>query len=194
VGLDLNEVAPRPGTTAKEWGSDWNANVGARVLYKMIGAAPRGVLQRRSGRALGNDRNWNQNRSSRILRGAPPENPLGCGPIILYSTRAPTLAFQSEPHSLAVVPGRGATLVEIEPHDAPAAPAQRPKELQHFVEGEPAGHRGAGVGAEDGIESVDVEADVDLFSGDGPRFSSADRPPCLPGVEAGLHPGVERKS
>jgi agmatinase len=42
VGLDLNEVAPRPGTTREEWGSDWNANVGARVLYKMIGAAAQG--------------------------------------------------------------------------------------------------------------------------------------------------------
>lgn len=37
VGFDLNEVAPC--RTAKDWGSDWNANVGARVLYKMIGAA-----------------------------------------------------------------------------------------------------------------------------------------------------------
>lgn len=31
VGFDLNEVAPGPG------GDDWDANVGARVLYKLIG-------------------------------------------------------------------------------------------------------------------------------------------------------------
>ena len=31
VGFDLNEVAPDPG------GSEWDANVGARVLYKLIG-------------------------------------------------------------------------------------------------------------------------------------------------------------
>lgn len=37
VGFDLNEVAPS--RASKDWGSDWNANVGARVLYKMIGAA-----------------------------------------------------------------------------------------------------------------------------------------------------------
>jgi agmatinase len=33
VGLDLCEVAPDPG------GSEWDGNVGARVLYKMIGYA-----------------------------------------------------------------------------------------------------------------------------------------------------------
>jgi agmatinase len=33
VGLDLNEVAPREGD------GEWNANVGARLLYKMIGFA-----------------------------------------------------------------------------------------------------------------------------------------------------------
>ena len=33
VGLDLCEVAPDPG------GSEWDGNVGARVLYKLIGAA-----------------------------------------------------------------------------------------------------------------------------------------------------------
>jgi agmatinase len=32
VGFDLVEVAPGPN------GEDWNANVGARVLYKMLGA------------------------------------------------------------------------------------------------------------------------------------------------------------
>ena len=39
VGLDLNEVAPNRNASAAEWGADWNANVGARVLYKLIGAA-----------------------------------------------------------------------------------------------------------------------------------------------------------
>jgi agmatinase len=39
VGLDLNEVAPRRDIPRGEWGADWNANVGARVLYKLIGAA-----------------------------------------------------------------------------------------------------------------------------------------------------------
>ena len=33
VGCDLNEVAPREGD------GEWNANVGARLLYKMIGYA-----------------------------------------------------------------------------------------------------------------------------------------------------------
>jgi agmatinase len=33
VGLDLCEVAPDPG------GSEWDGNVGARVLYKQIGYA-----------------------------------------------------------------------------------------------------------------------------------------------------------
>jgi agmatinase len=42
VGFDLNEVAPHPKATKAGWGSDWNANVGARVLYKMIGAAASG--------------------------------------------------------------------------------------------------------------------------------------------------------
>ena len=39
VGFDLNEVAPSSRTPRADWGGDWNANVGARVLYKMIGAA-----------------------------------------------------------------------------------------------------------------------------------------------------------
>lgn len=39
VGLDLNEVAPSRTTRRAGWGADWNANVGARVLYKLIGAA-----------------------------------------------------------------------------------------------------------------------------------------------------------
>jgi len=39
VGFDLNEVAPARPTPKSDWGSDWNANVGARVLYKLIGAA-----------------------------------------------------------------------------------------------------------------------------------------------------------
>ena len=33
VGLDLNEVAPGPD------GDEWDGNVGARLLYKMIGFA-----------------------------------------------------------------------------------------------------------------------------------------------------------
>jgi agmatinase len=33
VGFDLNEVAPGPD------GDEWDGNVGARVLYKMIGLA-----------------------------------------------------------------------------------------------------------------------------------------------------------
>lgn len=41
VGLDLCEVAPNPRTPRDEWGGDWNAAVGARVLYKMIGATAR---------------------------------------------------------------------------------------------------------------------------------------------------------
>lgn len=39
VGFDLNEVAPNRKTRPADWGGDLNANVGARVLYKMIGAA-----------------------------------------------------------------------------------------------------------------------------------------------------------
>lgn len=39
VGLDLNEVAPNRQLRKSGWGGDWNANVGARVLYKLIGAA-----------------------------------------------------------------------------------------------------------------------------------------------------------
>jgi agmatinase len=42
VGFDLNEVAPSARTPKAEWGGDWNANVGARVLYKLIGAAAAG--------------------------------------------------------------------------------------------------------------------------------------------------------
>ncbi len=37
VGCDLNEVAPAPAAS----GDDWDANVGARMLYKMIGFALR---------------------------------------------------------------------------------------------------------------------------------------------------------
>jgi agmatinase len=33
VGFDLNEVAPGPD------GDEWDANVGARILYKLIGWA-----------------------------------------------------------------------------------------------------------------------------------------------------------
>lgn len=39
VGFDLNEVAPRRDRPPEDWGKDWNANVGARVLYSLIGAA-----------------------------------------------------------------------------------------------------------------------------------------------------------
>lgn len=39
VGFDLNEVAPSPLTKRSDWGKDWNANVGARVLYKLLGIA-----------------------------------------------------------------------------------------------------------------------------------------------------------
>jgi agmatinase len=39
VGFDLNEVAPSRALKRDEWGGDWNANVGARVLYKLVGAA-----------------------------------------------------------------------------------------------------------------------------------------------------------
>lgn len=38
VGGDLNEVAPDPREPRSRWEGDWNANVGARVLYKIIGA------------------------------------------------------------------------------------------------------------------------------------------------------------
>lgn len=39
VGFDLNEVAPSALLPRSDWGKDWNANVGARVLYKLLGAA-----------------------------------------------------------------------------------------------------------------------------------------------------------
>ena len=39
VGFDVNEVAPNRMVKRADWGGDWNANVGARVLYKLIGAA-----------------------------------------------------------------------------------------------------------------------------------------------------------
>jgi agmatinase len=38
VGLDLNEVAPEPG---RESGAGWDENVGARLLYRLIGFALR---------------------------------------------------------------------------------------------------------------------------------------------------------
>lgn len=41
VGCDLNEVAPSRERPRSAWGADWNANVGARVLYKLIGACAR---------------------------------------------------------------------------------------------------------------------------------------------------------
>jgi agmatinase len=39
VGLDLVEVAPPDGLDADDLGACWDANVGARLLYKMIGFA-----------------------------------------------------------------------------------------------------------------------------------------------------------
>ncbi len=39
VGMDLCEVSPPPHTPDDEWGDTWDANVGARILYKMIGFA-----------------------------------------------------------------------------------------------------------------------------------------------------------
>ncbi len=39
VGLDVNEVAPARHLAPEDWCDDWNANVGARVLYRLIGAA-----------------------------------------------------------------------------------------------------------------------------------------------------------
>ncbi len=39
VGLDLVEVAPPPDLDDEELGGCWDGNVGARLLYKMIGAA-----------------------------------------------------------------------------------------------------------------------------------------------------------
>lgn len=39
VGLDVVEVAPDPALADDELGSSWDANVGARLLYKLIGFA-----------------------------------------------------------------------------------------------------------------------------------------------------------
>ncbi len=39
IGFDLNEVCPPTPATADEQASEWDANVGARVLYKLCGAA-----------------------------------------------------------------------------------------------------------------------------------------------------------
>lgn len=39
VGMDLNEVAPAPDIKDEELASSWDGNVGARLLYKMIGFA-----------------------------------------------------------------------------------------------------------------------------------------------------------
>ena len=39
VGMDLCEVSPPPQSLSSEWGDAWDANVGARILYKMIGFA-----------------------------------------------------------------------------------------------------------------------------------------------------------
>jgi agmatinase len=50
VGFDLSEVAPRPGTPPARLEGDWNGNVGARVLYKLLGAA---ALSARPGRTTG---------------------------------------------------------------------------------------------------------------------------------------------
>jgi agmatinase len=47
VGLDLNEVAPAPDIDDDDLASSWDGNVGARILYKMIGYAllSRGVAR-----------------------------------------------------------------------------------------------------------------------------------------------------
>ncbi|MDA0713185.1 MAG: agmatinase family protein [bacterium] len=37
IGMDLCEVAPPPDTLKADLGGTWDANIGARVLYKMIG-------------------------------------------------------------------------------------------------------------------------------------------------------------
>ena len=47
VGLDLVEVAPPADADAEGWGASWDANVAARLLYKMIGFA---LLTRGQGR------------------------------------------------------------------------------------------------------------------------------------------------
>lgn len=51
VGGDLNEVAPSPRSKPADWGADWNANVGARLLYKLAGAilASQATRRRASG-------------------------------------------------------------------------------------------------------------------------------------------------
>lgn len=48
VGLDLVEVAPPPEVDDDDVGDCWDANVGARLLYKMIGTA---LLSRGAGRS-----------------------------------------------------------------------------------------------------------------------------------------------
>lgn len=48
VGLDLVEVAPPDDVEDEDMGDSWDANVGARLLYKMIGTA---LLSRGEGRA-----------------------------------------------------------------------------------------------------------------------------------------------
>jgi agmatinase len=48
VGLDLVEVAPPPEIDDDDVGDCWDANVGARLLYKMIGTA---LLSRGAGRS-----------------------------------------------------------------------------------------------------------------------------------------------
>ena len=47
IGLDLVEVAPPADLDDDELGDCWDANVGARLLYKMIGTA---LLSRGEGR------------------------------------------------------------------------------------------------------------------------------------------------
>ncbi len=39
IGFDLCEVAPDPGCDKKDWERDWNANVGARILYQLCSLA-----------------------------------------------------------------------------------------------------------------------------------------------------------
>src|SRR3972149_6503911 len=53
-------------------------------------------------------------------------------------------------------------LTEIEPHDPSTRRRDPLDEVERLLELEPSGNRGASAGAERGIESVDVEAHVDL--------------------------------
>ena len=47
IGFDLNEVAPQLGPSGEPTGDEWDANVGARLLYKLaaLTAANNGKAQ-----------------------------------------------------------------------------------------------------------------------------------------------------